>query len=56
LTPTEVARHLECDRSLVYKTVYRFDEHGEDGLTDRSLLFKLRKVTPDLLNRLLFLL
>lgn len=56
LAPTEVAQHLECDRSLVYKTVYRFDEHGEAGLADRRLLSKPRKVTPELLNRLLFLL
>jgi putative transposase len=56
LSPTQVAQHLECDRSLVYKTVYRFDEHGEDGLADRRLLSKPRKVTEDLLNRLLFLL
>ncbi len=56
LSPSEVAQHLVCDRSLVYKTVYRFDEHGEDGLADRRLLSKPRKVTPELLSRLLFLL
>jgi transposase len=56
LAPTEVAQHLECDRSLVYKTVYRFDDHGEEGLADRRRLSMPRKVTPELLNRLLVLL
>jgi putative transposase len=56
LAPTEVSRILECDRSLVYKTVYRFDEHGEEGLADRRFTPKPRKVTEELLNRLLFLL
>lgn len=56
LSPSEVSRHLECDRSLVYKTVYRFEEHGEDGLADRRLSPKPRKVTEELLSRLLLLL
>lgn len=56
LAPSEVSRRLECDRSLVYKTVYRFDEHGEDGLADRRYSPKPRKVTEELLNRLLLLL
>lgn len=56
LSPSQVFPQVGCDRSTVYKTIYRFDELGEEGLSDRRLSPSPRKVTPDLLNRLLFLL
>lgn len=56
VAPGQVYSMVGCDRSTVYKTVYRFDEFGEDSLSDRRFSPRPRKVTPDLLERLLFLL
>ena len=33
--PSEVATIAGCARATVYRTVYRFEDLGEDGLLDR---------------------
>jgi len=48
----EVARRVGCVRATVYRTVYRFEELGEDGLVDRRAYRQPSKVTT-LVERLL---
>jgi transposase len=52
---TEIAGWLDCARATVYRTLYRFEELGEAGLSDRRLYPEARKVTPELMNYLLSL-
>lgn len=49
----DVVERVACARATVYRTVYRFEEHGETGLSDRRLQPEARKVTPELVNYLL---
>lgn len=51
-----VVERVDCARATVYRTVYRFEDRGEAGLTDRRLQPESRKVTPELMNYLLSLL
>jgi putative transposase len=51
-----VAERVGCARATVYRTVYRFEELGEIGLSDRRIHPEARKVTPELMNYLLSLL
>lgn len=51
-----VVERVDCARATVYRTVYRFEDRGEAGLTDRRLQPEARKVTPELMNYLLSLL
>ena len=51
-----VSHLVGCARATVYRTVYRFEEFGEDGLSDRRFHPDSRKVTPELMNYLLSLL
>lgn len=51
-----VVERVDCARATVYRTVYRFEDRGEEGLTDRRLQPEARKVTPELMNYLLSLL
>ena len=53
---TGVVERVACARATVYRTVYRFEERGEAGLSDRRLQPEPRKVTPELMNYLLSLL
>ena len=41
----EVAHRVGCVRATVYRTVYRFEELGEDGLVDRRAHRQASKVT-----------
>jgi len=43
---TTVLAH--CVRATVYRTVYRFEDLGEEGLLDRRKGAKARKVTPEM--------
>lgn len=49
---SEVARIVGCARATVYYTLYRFEDAGEDGLVDRRRLPEARKVTPEVVDRL----
>lgn len=49
----EVARLAFCVRATVYRTVYRFEDLGEDGLVDQRKKAKARKVTPEVCAHLL---
>src|SRR5688572_6473580 len=42
---TGVVERVACARATVYRTVYRFEERGEAGLSDRRLQPEPRKVT-----------
>lgn len=53
---SNIADRVECARATVYRTLYRFEELGEDGLSDRRFHAEARKVTPELMNYLLSLL
>src|SRR5574337_1024154 len=46
LEPSQVAVLAGCARATVYRTVYRFEDLGEDGLLDRRAHRAPRKVTP----------
>jgi len=50
--PSEVAILAGCARATVYRTVYRFEDLGEDGLLDRRAHRQPRKATADVENRL----
>ena len=43
---TDVAELVKCVRATVYRTVYRFEELGEDGLYDQRAQREPRKVAP----------
>ena len=49
----EVATIAGCVRTTVYRTVYRFEALGEQGLRDQRLQREPRKVTPEVLEYLL---
>lgn len=51
-----VVERVGCARATVYRTVDRFEDWGEAGLSDRRLQPGPRKVTPELTNYLLSLL
>jgi putative transposase len=53
---TSASQMVGCARATVYRTVSRFEELGEAGLSDRRLHPETRKVTPELMNYLLSLL
>lgn len=55
-TPGTIFRKLNCARATVYRTLYRFENLGEQSLTDLRFSAEPRKVTPDFLKRLLYLL
>jgi transposase len=55
-TPGVIHRKLGCARATVYRTLYRFETLGEESLSDRRFASLPRKVTPDLLDRLISLL
>jgi transposase len=52
----DIAERVGCVRATVYRTLYRFEELGEAGLSDRRLHAEARKVTPELMNYLYSLL
>ena len=43
----ETAQATNCVRATVYRTVYRFEELGEEGLLDQRKRAKPRKVTSE---------
>jgi len=47
LDPSEVASMAGCARATVYRTVYRFEDLGEDGLLDRRTCRPPSKVTTE---------
>jgi transposase len=53
---TDIAEWVDCVRATVYRTLSRFHQSGEAGLSDRRLQPEARKVTPELMNYLLSLL
>lgn len=52
----QISETVPCARATVYRTLYRFEELGEAGLSDRRFHAEARKVTPELMNYLLSLL
>lgn len=52
----DISERVNCVRATVYRTLYRFEELGEEGLSDRRFYPEARKVTPDLMRYLLSLL
>lgn len=50
---SEVATRVGCVRATVYRTCYRFEELGEDGLRDQRLCREPVKVTPQVEEQLL---
>ena len=54
--PGVIHRTLSCARATVYRTLYRFENLGENSLSDRRFFSRPRKVTADFLNRLISLL
>lgn len=54
--PGVIYRKLDCARATVYRTLYRFESLGEESLSDRRFASRPRKVTSDLLDRLIALL
>ncbi len=54
--PGVIYRMLGCARATVYRTLYRFEDLGEESLSDLRFSSEPRKVTPDLLQRLVSLL
>lgn len=55
-TVLSIAERVGCVRATVYRTLYRFEELGEAGLSDRRFHAEARKVTPELMNYLYSLL
>ncbi len=53
IAPSEVANHVGCVRATVYRTVYRFEEQGEDGLRDGRKYRLPVKATSNIVDRLL---
>lgn len=49
----EVARMVGCVRATVYRTVYRYEELGEDSIRDRRRYRAPSKVTPQVEEQLL---
>jgi len=45
--PSEVAAIAGCARATVYRTVYRFEDLGEDGLRDQRQYREPKKVSPE---------
>lgn len=55
--PVNAIAHLVgCARATVYRTIYRFEELGEVGISDLRLQPEPRKVTPSMMTYLLSLL
>ena len=52
-TAAEVAVRVGCVRATVYRTVYRYEELGEQALQDQRQLREPVKVTPEVEERLL---
>lgn len=52
----DITERVRCARATVYRTLYRFEELGEAGLSDRRLHAESRKVTPEIMNYLYSLL
>ncbi len=50
--PSEVAALSGCARATVYRTVYRFEDLGEDGLLDRRAHRAPKKVTANVETKL----
>lgn len=48
----EVAQIAGCVRATVYYTLYRFEDAGEEGLVDGRRAPEARKLTPQVLDRL----
>lgn len=55
-SPSEIHRKMGCARATVYRTLYRFENLGEMSLSDLRFISEPRKVTPDILQRLISLL
>jgi len=53
---SSTSQMVGCARATVYRTMYRFEELGEAGLSDQRFYPEARKVTPELMNYLLSLL
>ena len=53
LDPSEVATIAGCARATVYRTVYRFEDLGEDGLLDRRSCRPPSKVTAEVEAKLI---
>ena len=51
--PSEVATIAGCARATVYRTVYRFEDLGEEGLPDRRSCRAPSKVTTEVETKLL---
>jgi transposase len=51
--PSEVAAIAGCARATVYRTVYRFEDLGEDGLLDRRAHRPPAKVTTEVETKLI---
>ena len=49
----ETAQRACCARATVYRTVYRFEDLGDEGLFDRRKRAQARKVTPEVRGRLM---
>jgi transposase len=49
----DVAKVAGCARATVYRTVYRFEDLGEDGLEDRRLFRPPQKATVEVHEKLL---
>lgn len=49
----EVARRVGCVRATVYRTVYRYEELGEDSIHDQRRYRAPSKVTPEVEEQLL---
>jgi transposase len=52
----DISERVDCVRATVYRTLYRFEELGEAGLSDRRFHAEARKVTPEVMNYLYSLL
>lgn len=44
----EITLLSHCVRATVYRTVYRFEDLGEEGLLDQRTVARARKVTPEM--------
>jgi len=53
LRASEVAESVGCVRATVYRTVYRFEELGEEAIYDRRLCRRPDKVTDEVQAQLL---
>ena len=52
-SPKQVQEKVGCVRSTIYMTVYRLEEQGLEGLFDKRLQSRPRKVSADIRKRLL---